>query len=47
MESNYKKYERMNLWGYVRELKRDGLVRHLGFSFHGGQAFGRATYQAS
>ncbi len=36
MESNYKKYERMNLWGYVRELKRDGLVRHLGFSFHGG-----------
>ena len=36
MESNYKKYERMNLWSYVRELKRDGLVRHLGFSFHGG-----------
>ena len=36
MEGNYKKYERMNLWGYVRDLKRQGLVRHLGFSFHGG-----------
>ena len=36
MESNYQKYERMNLWGYVRDLKRQGLVRHAGFSFHGG-----------
>ena len=36
MEGNYKKYERMNLWGYVRDLKAKGLVRHVGFSFHGG-----------
>ena len=36
MESNYQKYDRMDLWSYVRELKRDGLVRHIGFSFHGG-----------
>ena len=36
MESNYKKYERMNLWSYVADLKRQGLVRHMGFSFHGG-----------
>ncbi len=36
MEGNYKKYERMNLWGYVRDLKQQGLVRHMGFSFHGG-----------
>lgn len=38
MEGNYQKYERMNLWGYVRDLKRQGLVRHVGFSFHGGPA---------
>ena len=36
MESNYKKYERLGLWEYVRELKAQGLVRHTGFSFHGG-----------
>lgn len=36
MESNWKKYERMNLWSYVRDLKDQRLVRHLGFSFHGG-----------
>jgi len=36
MEGNYKKYERLNLWQYVRDLKKQGLVRHMGFSFHGG-----------
>lgn len=36
MEGNYKKYDRMNLRDYVRDLKRQGLVRHVGFSFHGG-----------
>lgn len=36
LESNYKKYERLGLWDYVRQLKREGLVRHAGFSFHGG-----------
>jgi predicted aldo/keto reductase-like oxidoreductase len=36
MGSNYKKYDRLGLWDYVRQLKRDGLVRHVGFSFHGG-----------
>ena len=35
MESNYKTYERLNLWEYVRDLKQQGLVRHIGFSFHG------------
>ena len=36
MEGNYKKYERLNLWEYIRDLKKQGLVRHMGFSFHGG-----------
>ena len=35
MDNNYQKYERLNLWSYVRDLKRQGLVRHMGFSFHG------------
>ena len=36
MDSNVKKYDRMRLWEYVRELKEKGLIRHYGFSFHGG-----------
>ncbi len=35
MESNSKKYERLDLWDWARELKREGKVRHWGFSFHG------------
>ncbi|MBE6478916.1 MAG: Fe-S oxidoreductase [Olsenella sp.] len=36
MDGNWKKYERLGLWEYVRGLKAEGLVRHVGFSFHGG-----------
>ncbi|MBR4471632.1 MAG: aldo/keto reductase [Erysipelotrichaceae bacterium] len=36
MESNYEKYDRFNLWDYAKQLKEEGLVRHYGFSFHGG-----------
>lgn len=36
MEGNYKLYERFHLWEYVQELKAQGLIRHYGFSFHGG-----------
>lgn len=35
MDNNYQTYERLHLWDYVRDLKRQGLVRHAGFSFHG------------
>ncbi len=35
MDSNYQKYDRMGLWDYVSDLKRQGVVRHVGFSFHG------------
>ena len=35
-ESNYKKYERLGLWDFVREEKAKGRIRHIGFSFHGG-----------
>lgn len=36
MESNEGKYTRFNLWDYVGGLKAKGLVKHVGFSFHGG-----------
>ena len=35
-KNNCKKYEEYGIWDYVRELKREGLVRHYGFSFHDG-----------
>ena len=38
MDNNVKKYDRMQLWDYVRELREKGLIRHYGFSFHGGPA---------
>ena len=36
MDNNVKKYDRMRLWEYTRELKEKSLIRHYGFSFHGG-----------
>ena len=36
MESNYTKYDTYHLWDFVKEQKEKGLIRHLGFSFHGG-----------
>lgn len=36
MENNYKKYDKFHLWDYVKEKKEQGLIRHLGFSFHAG-----------
>jgi predicted aldo/keto reductase-like oxidoreductase len=31
---NYKMYEEYGIWDYVAELKKKGLIRHWGFSFH-------------
>ncbi len=36
MGQNYRSYDRFHIWDYVRDLKRQGLVRRTGFSFHGG-----------
>ena len=36
MENNYRKYDAYHLWDFVREQKERGLIRHIGFSFHGG-----------
>ena len=36
MSSNYKKYEKFHLWDYVKQLKKEGKIRHIGFSFHDG-----------
>ena len=35
-ENNEGKYTKFGLWDYVAGLKAKGLVKHLGFSFHGG-----------
>lgn len=31
---NYKKYDEYHIWDFVKELKKKGLVKHYGFSFH-------------
>ncbi len=36
MENNYTKYDRFGIWDFAKEQKEKGLIRHLGFSFHGG-----------
>lgn len=33
--SNYEKYDRFHLWDFVEDLKKQGLVKHYGISFHG------------
>ena len=35
MDGNIAKYDRMQLWDFVREQKAKGLIKHIGFSFHG------------
>lgn len=34
---NYEKYERFHLFDFVQEKKAEGLIKHIGFSFHGDQ----------
>ncbi len=36
MENNYEKYDKFHLWDFVKEQKEKGLIKHYGFSFHGG-----------
>lgn len=36
MDSTYKRYEKLHLWDFVSQKKAEGLLRHIGFSFHGG-----------
>ncbi|MBQ6678960.1 MAG: aldo/keto reductase [Lachnospiraceae bacterium] len=36
MENNYTKYDRFGIWDFAKEQQEKGLIRHLGFSFHGG-----------
>ena len=32
--NNYKKYDEYGIWDYVKSLKKEGLVKNYGFSFH-------------
>lgn len=36
MDNTYEQYDEWGLWDYVAEKKRKGLIRNMGFSFHGG-----------
>ena len=36
MGSNFRKYDQFHLWDYVKGLKEEGKIRHIGFSFHDG-----------
>ena len=36
MENNYKRYDKFHLWDFVKEKKEEGLIKHIGFSFHAG-----------
>ncbi len=36
MGHNYQKYSEYHLWEYVKDLKKQGLIKHYGFSFHAG-----------
>ena len=38
MGSNVEKYDRFHIWDYAKELKAEGKIRHIGFSFHDGPA---------
>jgi hypothetical protein len=33
---NYKKYEAYHIWDFVKERKKEGLIRYVGFSYHDG-----------
>ena len=32
---NYQRYEKFGIWDFAKEKKAQGLIRHMGFSFHG------------
>ena len=35
-DSNYRKYEKLDLWSWAQQQKATGTIRHVGFSFHSG-----------
>ena len=35
-EENFAKYEQFHLWDFARQQREKGVIRRLGFSFHGG-----------
>lgn len=38
MDASYRMYEKHGLWDHAMSHKADGLIRHVGFSFHGSPA---------
>lgn len=38
MENNFIKYDKFDIWNFVKEQKEKGLIKKFGFSFHAGPA---------
>ncbi len=38
-KDNYKKYDEYHIWDFVKDLKKQGLVKYFGFSFHDDHVF--------
>jgi hypothetical protein len=36
MENNYKLYDDFDIWNFAKARKEEGLIRHIGFSYHSG-----------
>jgi hypothetical protein len=36
MENNYTKYDQYGIWDFANKRKEEGLIRHVGFSYHSG-----------
>ena len=35
-DKNFERFDKLNLWNFVKEQKEKGIIRHYGFSFHAG-----------
>ena len=44
-DNNQQAYDDYGLWDWIRDMKREGLIRRWGFSFHAGPAYGVSRHR--